>query len=256
VIIAGAQAIYLRTGDAELAVAPYTSDGDLALDPTILADDPRLEDIMTGAGFVLLRQRAEHIEPGIWLAPAVVAGEDRLISVDLIVPEGAASGPRSRGARLGAHGKRAARRVLGLEAALVDHTPMHIQALDSTDKRSVNAEVAGVAALFVAKAHKLHDRLAAARPHRLHDKDAADVIRLMQTTVPADVAKTLAQLCEHEIAGAPTRSAIGYLVELFGERRGTGIRMAANALQIAMPGARVTAIATGYMQRLTAALPS
>jgi len=73
-------------------------------------------------------------------------------------------------------------------------------------------------------------------------------------SVPADVAETLAQLCGHQIAGEPTRSAIGYLVELFGERRGPGIRMAANALQVAMPEARVATIATGYTQRLTAAL--
>ncbi len=29
VVIVGAQAIYLHTGDAELAVAPYTTDGDV-----------------------------------------------------------------------------------------------------------------------------------------------------------------------------------------------------------------------------------
>ncbi len=32
-IVAGAQAIYLRTGEADIAVAPYTTDGDLTLDP-------------------------------------------------------------------------------------------------------------------------------------------------------------------------------------------------------------------------------
>ncbi len=34
IIVAGAQAIYLRTGNADLTltVAPYTTDGDLALD--------------------------------------------------------------------------------------------------------------------------------------------------------------------------------------------------------------------------------
>jgi hypothetical protein len=29
VIVAGAQAVYLRAGDADVAVAPYTTDGDL-----------------------------------------------------------------------------------------------------------------------------------------------------------------------------------------------------------------------------------
>jgi hypothetical protein len=37
VIVASAQAIYLPTGDAYLAITPYTADGDLALDPAELA---------------------------------------------------------------------------------------------------------------------------------------------------------------------------------------------------------------------------
>ena len=35
-ILVGAQAIYLHTGDADLAVAPFTTDSDLVLDPTRL----------------------------------------------------------------------------------------------------------------------------------------------------------------------------------------------------------------------------
>lgn len=42
VIVAGAQAIYLLTGDADLAVAPYTTDADLTLDPSPLGDEPEL----------------------------------------------------------------------------------------------------------------------------------------------------------------------------------------------------------------------
>ena len=36
VLLVGAQAIYLHTGEVDLAVAPYTSDADLALNPTVL----------------------------------------------------------------------------------------------------------------------------------------------------------------------------------------------------------------------------
>ncbi len=42
-MVVGAQAIYLRAGDADLVVAPYTTDGDLALDPELLAEIPPLE---------------------------------------------------------------------------------------------------------------------------------------------------------------------------------------------------------------------
>ena len=71
VILAGAQAIYLRTGDADIAVAPYTTDGDLALDPSKLADSPTLEAAMRDAHFHL------GAEPGIWLARARIGGRDR-----------------------------------------------------------------------------------------------------------------------------------------------------------------------------------
>jgi hypothetical protein len=57
-----------------------------------------------------------------------VDGEELLIPIDLIVPEGAATGGGRRGARLGLHGNRAARRAVGLEAALVDHAPKGIPA--------------------------------------------------------------------------------------------------------------------------------
>ena len=39
----GAQAIYLHTGDADLGVAEYTTDADLAFDPTLLAEPTALD---------------------------------------------------------------------------------------------------------------------------------------------------------------------------------------------------------------------
>lgn len=248
-VVAGAQALYLRTGDADIAVAPYTTDGDLALDPTLLCEEPALEAAMAGAGFHLSLVDG-HVEPGIWVASATVDGEDFLVPVDLIVPEGAATGGGRRGARLGVHGKQAARRALGLEAALVDHSPMTVAALDPADGRSIDAEVAGDAALFVAKAHKIHDRVASNRTDRLDDKDAADVVRLMQTASPSDVGGTFVTLCEHPIAGAPSRDALRYLDELFGRRGRPGIEMASRALRVGMPEERIEAICTAYTARL------
>ena len=122
--------------------------------------------------------------------------------------EGAASGTGRRAARLGGHGARAARRAVGLEAALIDNSTMTIAALDPADERSLQARVAGPAALLVAKAHKLHDRVASGRAVRLEDKDASDVVRLMQTTRPDEIAVTLNALTQDEIAGLrrPRRS--------------------------------------------------
>jgi ribosomal protein L11 len=243
VIVAGAQAVYLRTGDADIAVAPYTTDGDLALDPSQLSDDPTLESAMRAAGFDL------GVEPGIWLASASVNGEQFVIPVDLIVPEGAATGGGRRGARLGPHGNRAARRARGLEAALIDHDTMTVSALDPADTRSVEIEVAGPAALFVAKAHKLHDRVASNRVDRLDDKDASDVVRLMQTASVVEVGATFVRLCVDPIAGTPSTEALTYIEELFGRRGRPGIDMASRALRADMPEERIEAICTAYTAR-------
>jgi len=64
------------------------------------------------------------------------------------------------------------------EAVLLDHDTMTVAALDPADDRSIDVEVAGVASLLVAKAHKDFTTGNASGPaSRLHDKDASDVVR-------------------------------------------------------------------------------
>jgi hypothetical protein len=253
-IVAGAQAIYLRTGSADLdeTIAPMTTDGDLALNPALLASDPRLEDAMRGAGF-LPKLQDGHVEPGIWIAPAPTLGRNAFVPVDLIVPD-AVAGRGRRSADVGEHGDRVARRAVGLEAALIDHNAMTISALDPSDRRSVDAEVAGVAALFVAKAHKIHDRVSSGHEDRLDDKDAADVVRLMQATYASEVAATLATLQATDVAGAATTTAVTYLLDLFGRRGRPGIEMAIRATRLAVPPERVEAICVAYVSELAAQL--
>lgn len=57
VIVAGAQAIYLRAGSGVLPIADLTTDADLALDPALLSPAPDLEAILEAGGF-------EHVEHG------------------------------------------------------------------------------------------------------------------------------------------------------------------------------------------------
>lgn len=230
VILVGAQAVYLRTGHSDLAIAPFTTDGDLAIDPALLADAPNLAASMRAAGFELQRAEGGRIEPGIWIAIERVSGVELVIPIDLIVPQGASTGEGRRGARLGVHGKSAARLSIGLEAALIDHGPMTITPLDASDSRNVVVEVAGVAALLIAKAHKIHDRSASDRTDRLADKDAADVYRIMQTARPREVLRTLRILRKDAIAGTATSDALVYLRDLFGRRAGAGVVMAQRAL--------------------------
>lgn len=59
IVVAGAQAIYLRTGAGDITVAPYTTDGDLVVDPTSLSAEPAIEAAMTAAGFTSPLPRAD-----------------------------------------------------------------------------------------------------------------------------------------------------------------------------------------------------
>ncbi len=252
IIVVGAQAVYLRTGlnDVGLTIAPYTTDGDLALDPTLLGDEPELEQSMRSAGFRLLPQGDNQTQPGVWIATEEIGGEDVVIPIDLIVPEAASSNQGRRGARLGVHGNRAARRAVGLEAALVDHDTMIVSALDAADTRQLSVEVAGVAALLVAKAHKIHDRVASGQVDRLSDKDAADVYRIMQTAPPDDVAATLSYLSQHPMAGGVTQQALTFMEELFGRRAGEGVAMAQRALRLAVDEAQVATLCVAFTNQI------
>ncbi len=241
VVLAGAQAVYLRTGPASLPIAEFTTDGDLAIDPALLTEAPPLTGLMEAAGFELAVKRGAR-EPGIWEKKVMVDGTEIAVPVDLIVPTDVAPPGGRRGARLAGHGKGAARKTEGLEAALVDNDVMSIRSLEPDDDRSARVRVAGVAALLVAKAHKIADRIDTQREDRLADKDAADVLRLMQSTAPTAVAATLRSLLDHPDAGASTASALERFDALFGSRAGSGIEMASRALRGAIPPERIRAI--------------
>lgn len=64
-IVVGAQAVYLRTEPLE-GYQDFTTDGDLALDPSLLRERPGLEAAMRQAGFRLKDENTGHPEPGIW----------------------------------------------------------------------------------------------------------------------------------------------------------------------------------------------
>jgi hypothetical protein len=205
-IVIGAQAIYLHTGNARVALAEATKDSDLALDPRLLLDDPLIEDAMLRTGFYA----NPNNQPGAWMSPAG-------IPVDLMVPESlAVPGPRgTRGARIPPHSKRSTRRALGLEAVVIDNAMMDIGALDGTDHRSYTARVAGPAALLVAKIHKIAERQD--DPRRLNDKDAHDVYRLLVASDTGQIATTLKALSADPLSKSATRLALDQFDILFAE---------------------------------------
>ena len=218
VIVIGAQAVYLRTGKMDVALAETTKDSDIALDPRALVDDPRVETAMRAAGFFPSAQG----QPGSWVTPGG-------IPVDLMVPEALAGpgGPSMRGARLPPHDKRAMRRARGLEAVLIDNEEMEIQSLDPADGRHVRVRVAGPSALLVAKVHKISERTGT--PHRLNDKDAHDIYRLLRAFETASLSDAFAVLLRDDSCGEVTREAIGHLEELFARPDSLGANMAGRA---------------------------
>jgi hypothetical protein len=124
VVLVGAQAIYQHVGRGDLQVAPFTTDGDLALNPSVLDDEPILAETLLAAGFALA------VKPGTWARSNV--------QIDLMVPS-SLGGAGRRSARLGAHGTEVARKAKGLEAALVDNNVFTLSALDRSDTRAIES---------------------------------------------------------------------------------------------------------------------
>lgn len=219
VIVIGAQAIYLHTGAAMTPVAEATKDSDLAIDVRRLADQPLIDAAMQAANFELDTTKNQ---PGAWISADG-------IPVDLMVPETLAGGSGSRAATHPPHDKRALRRAAGLEAALVAYQSMQIRALREGDDRVVVANVAGPAALLVAKLHKIGERADTAAS-RLVDKDAHDLYRILVAIDTPELADRLRMLRTHDLAGPGTEKALTWLRVLFAAGPdATGSQMAARA---------------------------
>jgi hypothetical protein len=217
VVLVGAQAIYLHTGEAPVALAPFTKDADLAIDRRRLGDHPPIEQAMRAAGFV---PDPTARQPGTWLSPEGVP-------VDLMVPEAQSDPGGRRGARIPPHARDATRRAAGMEAAVVDNEVRTLTALDPADARTVDVRVAGPAALLVTKLHKLGERRD--DPGRLNDKDAHDVYRLLGACRTDALARDLRRLSRDDLAGPVTRHALDLLAGLFASPEALGATMAGRA---------------------------
>jgi len=252
-ILVGAQAVYLRSEGADLAVAAFTADADLGIDRNRLSDLPRLEKAMEGADFSLAADRATR-QPGQWFRVVEIEGESVEIPVDLLIPERFSGTSRiRRSANLPPHARMAVRKVDGIELAIVDNSIVQIRSLEpAVDSRSADLKVAGVPALLAAKAYKIHDRAVDPNPDRLSDKDAGDVIRLMRTSSPQIVSARFSELLADpdDRISQTAIIGLGYLKEQFGRIRGSGIQMAERALVGAMSIETIRGLATAYVREL------
>ncbi len=220
IVLVGAQAVYLRVGEADLAVAPFTTDGDLAIDPTILAEIPPLEQALMGAGFYPKTRDSV----GIWITRRKTSQQvDADVGVDLLVPASVNPGSGRRGARLPGHDTRAARIVRGLDGALVDSDTMTLAALEADDARAFDIRVAGLTALLIAKVHKINERSGTGRQS---DKDALDVLRLLRGTELDDLATRYAKLAADGRSAESAKAGRDLLEAQFTSRTGIGVEMA------------------------------
>ncbi|HJP78748.1 MAG TPA: hypothetical protein VJ914_31025 [Pseudonocardiaceae bacterium] len=198
IILVGAQAVYMHTGDTDLSVAPTTTDADVALAPDRVADEPLLGGVLADAGFV------PGNNPGSWIGKGDVA-------IDIMVPDALCPPGGTRGVRLPVHGNRVARRTVGLEAAIVDNEPREIVAFARADRRRRMLRVAGPAALIVAKIIKISERRD--NPRRLKPKDGLDVLRLLQLVDMKIISDRLCALLADPLAGDVTARALAVLRE-------------------------------------------
>jgi len=223
-ILAGAQAIYLRVGEGDVAVAPYTTDGDLAIDPGILSAAPPLERGLLAAGFA----PRSHDSVGEWVTSRVARDGGCIdVAVDLLVPQSVSPGKGRRAAHLPGHDARAVRMVRGLEGVLVDRDIMAVGSLEAGDDRSFPIQVAGPAALLIAKLHKIQDRQGTARQG---DKDALDVFRLLRGISIEEMAERIQRVRTDAASRIAAEIAATCLSSQFGDLRGAGVAMILRAI--------------------------
>jgi Nucleotidyltransferase len=249
-IVVGAQAVYLRTASARLTLKAFTTDGDLLIDPSLLPASPPLDSTLRAAGFIRSSQ------PGRWQRAVRLRDRTVDVAVDFMVPEAVAPGSGRRSVELEGHSRLAARRVYGLEAALVDHSPVRVESLDPADSRSASVAVAGPAALLIAKVHKISGRIEADRHQRTSvDKDAADVYRLIQATSVADMAAGFRLALSIEVSRSVAELAMRRADQLFGRRTAVGVEMASRAIGVVGESREtIAAVLMGYTSAVLAEL--
>lgn len=243
VTLVGAQALYLHTGDTDLAVPAYTTDADLILDPAVLGQIPPLERALNDAGFVGPQGSAV----GVWQRRAGGV----LVDVDLMVPTTVSPGKGRRAARLAGHSGRAARKVSGLEGALVDRRQMVLGSLEpNRDERTVEVGVAGPGALLVAKLFKIAERRGTARSN---DKDALDVFRLLRAVGTEELADALATVRGDPRSREVADEGFRLLGELFGDTSAEGVGMVVRATDLLMDEMEIRVSCTHLVHALTEA---
>jgi len=176
-----------------------------------------------------------------------VDGVERMMVVDFLVPK-SVGGPGRRGARIHPHDTRTARKVDGLEGALVDFDLHVLGSLEVDDARTFAVRVAGPGALLVAKTIKIGERVD--QPGRSRDKDALDLLRLLRAVRTQELVRRLEQLLGDPTSENTTRRALELFPQLFGKPRSIGCVMAGRAAEPMELAATIAASTAALAQDL------
>lgn len=236
-VLVGAQAIYLQTPVLDVGLPASTTDGDIAIDPDLLFENPDLAEVLEAAGF------RPHTSPGTWFSPEGVP-------IDLMVPSGALPASSRRTAPLDGQGGRTARRTSGLELALRDNNTMELRALDPKDTRVALVKVASPAALIVAKLIKLNERISSPKPDRILAKDASDVLRMLRYNDAAAIGSTLDRFAAEGIGSGTIESAVEFLRSQLALRKSPLVELAVEYHRQFETGAQITTSYRALAQRL------
>ncbi|MDR1184436.1 MAG: hypothetical protein LBK67_06525, partial [Coriobacteriales bacterium] len=179
ITVIGAHAVHAWVEDAWGRIEmEATRDSDISIHPTFVTEDPKIVDVLRGIGVV----PAHKDRPGIYglVAEGNLPWKART-TIDLLVPE-AYAGAGRRAARIPGQWNSVSR-AKGLELTIWDR---HLLVLETVDepKEVIETNIAGPAALLVAKAHKVHERLEQVTryPERLRPKDSGDIALLMMVS--------------------------------------------------------------------------
>ena len=200
-VLVGAHAVYMHTSNIATPVADMTKDADLALNTALLNAAPLIEVVLQESGFHL------GTNPGSWISPTGVP-------VDLMVPEMLTT-RSGRGAGVSPHATNSARNTAGIEGCLVDNSKMDVGSFEQGDSRLFEISVAGPAALLIAKAHKIGERIGVHR--RVDNKDAHDVYKILRAVDTETLNRNLQLLLETPVSGVSTQKGLIYIKSLFAD---------------------------------------
>ncbi|HEY0383522.1 MAG TPA: hypothetical protein VGC72_15135 [Candidatus Elarobacter sp.] len=204
--LVGTHAVYLRAPENDLGIPAFTLDGDLAVNPNLVAGSRAVRARLAEVGFDL-----RDLQSGLYERRDADIGVRRAARVDIFVPAAFEYAWSSEG-----YDARAAMVQPGLEACLVDCSPMELATLDDGGPRlTASVHVAGIVALLVAKGWKIGERYVQG-PEAFAEvrKDISDIYRLLRASEPEYNATTLRVLRDNRHVRESVRTGSRHLREL------------------------------------------